>query len=204
MVFLQLDKLVNYYKALADRNRIRILVLLSQEEINGMTLAEKLGVTPATITHHIAKLKEVGVVMERREKNVSYYRISQDMIERTEGQLLKLIRNYEPQEDQPGPQLSAKNEKLRDTVLKSFIMDDGRLKNIPAQLKKKLIVLEFMVRNLDMGRKYTEKEINEFIKTYHPDFATIRREFIMHHYLYREKEIYELNPVEMWEKWEYL
>lgn len=204
MVLLQLDKLVNYYKALADRNRIRILVLLSQEEINGMTLAEKLGVTPATITHHIAKLKEVGVVMERREKNVSYYRISQDMIERTEGQLLKLIRNYEPQEDQPGPQLSAKNEKLRDTVLKSFIMDDGRLKNIPAQLKKKLIVLEFMVRNLDMGRKYTEKEINEFIKTFHPDFATIRREFIMYHYLYREKEIYELNPVEMWEKWEYL
>jgi hypothetical protein len=64
--------------------------------------------------------------------------------------------------------------------------------------------LEYIVSQLDKDRKYTEKELNEFIKGYHEDFATLRREFIMHQFMFRENEIYELNPQEMWAKWETL
>lgn len=32
--------------------------------------------------------------------------------------------------------------------------------------------------------------------------ATIRREFIMHQYMYRENDVYEMNPQEMWTRWE--
>jgi biotin operon repressor len=200
---MQLDILVNYYKALADRNRIRILILLSNAEMNGLTLAEKLGVTPATITHHIAKLKEVGLVVERREKNNSYYIISHYLLEKTEGALVKLIQQNKQAEDDVN-QTPNKKEKLRDSVLKSFYTEGEKLKQIPAQLKKKLIVLEYLVRNFEIGKKYSEQEINAYIKNYHPDFATLRREFIMHHYMYRENEVYELNPREMWAKWEHL
>jgi hypothetical protein len=59
-----------------------------------------------------------------------------------------------------------------------------------------------MVSKLEHGRKYTEKEINEYIKQYHEDYATIRREFIMHQYMYRENDVYEMNPQEMWTRWE--
>ncbi|WP_199615185.1 DUF2087 domain-containing protein [Paenibacillus alkalitolerans] len=201
---MQLDKLVNFYKALADRNRIRILILLSNEEMNGLTLAEKLGVTPATITHHIAKLKEVGIVAERREKNTSYYSVSRYLLEKTDGALINLINQHKKESDEVSQIAGGKNEKLRDSVLKNFFTDDGKLKQIPSQLKKKLIVFEYIVQNLEVGKKYKEKEINDFIKNYHHDFATIRREFIMHHYMFREKEIYELNPREMWAKWEQL
>lgn len=89
-------------------------------------------------------------------------------------------------------------------MLNAFYTEDGKLRSIPSQYKKKLIVLEQLAAKLERGRKYSEKEINEFIKAYHEDFATIRREFIMQHYMYREKEVYELNPVEMWAKWEEL
>jgi hypothetical protein len=75
---------------------------------------------------------------------------------------------------------------------------------MPVQLKKKLIVLELLVSKLEKGRKYSEREINEFIKNFHGDFATIRREFIMHQFMFRENQIYELNPPEMWAKWEVL
>ena len=85
-------------------------------------------------------------------------------------------------------------------VIRSFITPDGKLKQIPAQRKKKLIVFEHMVRGLEKGRKYPEKEINEYIKQFHDDYATIRREFIMNHYMYREDGIYELNPETMWAK----
>lgn len=59
-----------------------------------------------------------------------------------------------------------------------------------------------MAEQLEFGRKYSEKEINEFIKQYHDDFATIRREFIMHQFMYREDGVYELNPKEMWTRWD--
>ncbi|EPY12172.1 ArsR family transcriptional regulator [Paenibacillus alvei A6-6i-x] len=97
--------------------------------------------------------------------------------------------------------MNEEQQRLRDSVIRNFFSKEGKLKNIPSQLKKKLIILEHMVTNLESGRRYSEKEINEYIKAYHEDFATIRREFIMHQFLFREKEIYELNPQEMWAKW---
>ena len=66
------------------------------------------------------------------------------------------------------------------------------------------MVLEQLAAKLETGKKYSEKEINEFIKNYHEDFATIRREFIMQHYMYRVNEVYERNPPEMWAKWDEL
>jgi hypothetical protein len=57
-----------------------------------------------------------------------------------------------------------------------------------------------LVKGLEMGKKYTEKEINEYIKKFHDDYATIRRELIIHQFMYRENGIYELNPPELWAK----
>lgn len=100
--------------------------------------------------------------------------------------------------------MDEKNEKLKQSVLRNFFTAEGKLKHIPAQQKKKRIVLESLAEKLEQGKSYTEKELNTFIQQFHPDFATIRREFIMHAYLYREKEIYERNPRDMWENWETL
>jgi len=88
----------------------------------------------------------------------------------------------------------------RQKVIENFMTKDGKLKNIPAQRKKKLMVFEYMVRGLEADKKYPEKELNEYIKKFHDDHATIRREFIIHSFMNRENGIYELNPEEMWAK----
>ncbi|WP_309487712.1 DUF2087 domain-containing protein [Bacillus sp. SD075] len=82
-------------------------------------------------------------------------------------------------------------------ILENFLTPDGRLKTITAQRKKKMIVLHHIASLLEKGRKYPEKELNEFIKSFHDDYATIRREFIFGSIMYRENGIYELNPREM-------
>jgi len=51
------------------------------------------------------------------------------------------------------------------------------------------------------NRKYTEKEINEYIKYFNDDYCTIRREFIINQFMRRDNGIYELNPCEMWTDW---
>ncbi|NOV00157.1 DUF2087 domain-containing protein [Paenibacillus planticolens] len=201
---MQLDKIITYHKALSDATRIRMLILLGEGELNGQVLADKLGVTPATITHHAAKLREASLIHERREKNTIYFALNEYFIRSNASATSDLIFKHQKGESSLPMKDTDANHNLKQSVIRNFITQDGKLKHIPAQLKKKLIVLEHFIGQLEKGRTYTEKELNEWIKNYHPDFATIRREFIMHQFMFRENEVYELNPPEMWAKWETL
>ncbi|WP_339314346.1 metalloregulator ArsR/SmtB family transcription factor [Paenibacillus sp. FSL R10-2734] len=195
---MQLEKIVNYHKALADPTRLRLLLLLSQGEMHGQALAEKLNLSQPTVTHHAGKLREAALIKERRDKNTVYFKLNPEFISSGAEASIQFIfskgaRNME----EKSPENS-----LKESVLRNFFSKDGRLRQIPAQYKKKLIALQYMVEKLEPGVVYTEKDINEFIKQFHEDFATIRREFIMHQFMYRENDKYELNPQEIWTRWE--
>ncbi|QKS47062.1 metalloregulator ArsR/SmtB family transcription factor (plasmid) [Paenibacillus cellulosilyticus] len=200
---MQLDKIVSYHKALADPNRLRMLVLLADGERNGLELAEKLGVTPATVTHHAAKLREASLINERREKNTIYFSLNDYFLKNSATAASEFIYRGASARGETNP-MDAELTRLKESVIRNFSDKEGKLKQIPSQLKKKLIVLEHIVSGLEKSRTYTEKEINEFIKQYNDDFATIRREFIMHQFMFRDKETYELNPPELWARWESL
>lgn len=195
---MQLDKIVNVHKLLGDPNRMRILMLLGMGELNGQSLAAKLSLSQPTVTHHASKLREANLIRERREKNIIFFSLNPEFIRQVHEASLAFIFGKEGGERT----MAADHATVRESVLKNFFTKDGRLRQIPAQYKKKLIVFEFLAEKLEPGRQYGEKEINEFIKRYHEDFATIRREFIMHHFMYREQGIYVLNPREMWSRWE--
>lgn len=197
---MQLQRLVNFHKTLGDPTRIRILVLLASEPLHGQALAGKLGVTPPTISHHMDKLRELGLIYQRREKNTIYFHLKENNLKRDAKAILDVVFKQGIAEEQEGMESMRSLEEEKAAVLQNFFTLDGKLKSIPAQRKKKLIVFEHMVKGLTMGRKYPEKELSEYIKKFHEDFATIRREFIMNHFMYRENGIYELNPPELWEK----
>lgn len=200
---MQLDKIITYHKALSDATRIRMLILLRDGELNGQVLAEKLGVTPATITHHAAKLREASLIHERRDKNTIYFALNEYFIRNNANATADLIFKNQKGES-ANMQDEDTRQNLKQSIIRNFFTQDGKLKHIPSQLKKKLIVLGHLIDQLEKGRTYSEKELNEWIKQYHPDFATIRREFIMHQFMFRENEVYEMNPPEMWAKWEAL
>ncbi|MEC0183293.1 metalloregulator ArsR/SmtB family transcription factor [Paenibacillus peoriae] len=195
---MQLDKMVNYHKALADPTRMRILLLLSRGEMHGQALAKKLNLSQPTVTHHASKLREAGLIKERRDKNTVYFTLNPELIrQHAEATVRFIFEKGEGEEE-----MSELNETMEATVLRNFFAKDGKLRQIPAQYKKKLIVLQMLAEKLEPGRVYPERELNKWIKQYHDDFATIRRELIMHQFMYREREMYELNPREMWTRWD--
>ncbi|MFG6496482.1 DUF2087 domain-containing protein [Fictibacillus sp. UD] len=100
--------------------------------------------------------------------------------------------------------MTASLENYQKSVLNAFLNKEGRLKNIPSQKKKKLVVLEYLVQQLDDNQTYTEREINEFIKKYHEDFCTIRREFIVNGYMDREDGNYKKRDESLWTNWQEL
>jgi len=187
---MQLSRLVNFHKTIGDPTRIRILALLRHGPLHGQAIAGKLGLKPPTITHHMAKLRDIGLIKEKREKNTIYFSLNLKKLEDSANAILTLVseRPYE----------ITINEQERSRVLKNFFTFDGKLKSIPAQRKKKMIVLEHIVKGLKIGVTYEEKEINQYLKQFHDDYATLRRELVMNHFMYREKNKYELNPPELW------
>jgi hypothetical protein len=189
---MQLNKMVEFHKALGDLTRIRIIGLLKQGPLHGQAIAGKLGLKPPTITHHIAKLREVGLIRERRDKNTIYFSLNTKALEMSAKAILNIgIGGGDEME------MAVKAEE-RESIIKNFFTKEGKLKNYPAQRKKKLVVLEHMVKGLQVGKVYPEKEINAYLKQYHEDYATLRREMVMCQFMYRENNQYELNPVELW------
>jgi hypothetical protein len=94
-------------------------------------------------------------------------------------------------------------ENYQSSVLNAFLNKEGKLKNIPSQKKKKLVVLEYLVRKLE-DETYSEVQINQFIKQYHEDFCTIRREFIVNGYMDRDSGFYKKREESLWVKWQEL
>ena len=75
-------------------------------------------------------------------------------------------------------------------VLSAYFKDglDGKLDTFPSKEKRKLIILQNMVRHFEPNRLYTEKEVNEIIKSIYGDFATIRRALIEYEFMDRSKD----------------
>ena len=69
-------------------------------------------------------------------------------------------------------------------------LEGERLKEIPASLKKRQVILRWLVEDFEPGRDYAEKQVNEIIGRRHPDFATLRRELIVGGLLTRTSGIY--------------
>jgi len=63
-------------KALADETRLRILNLLAQEELSGSDLMEILNMGQSRISTHLALLKEVGLVIDRKQGRKSLHNIA--------------------------------------------------------------------------------------------------------------------------------
>jgi DNA-binding transcriptional ArsR family regulator len=69
-------------KAIADPVRVRLLsLLLASDEVCTCDLAPAVGVTDATVSHHLTILKKAGLITdgERRGMNV-YYRARRDSL----------------------------------------------------------------------------------------------------------------------------
>ncbi|KAB2335206.1 metalloregulator ArsR/SmtB family transcription factor [Bacillus mesophilum] len=189
---MQLNRIVAFHKTMGDPTRIRIVHLLAKGPLHGQAIAGKLGLTPPTITHHLNKLKDINLVYQRRDKNTIYFYLNESVLQHQAKALVKML------EEEEELTLMANDDAAK--VIKNFFAADGTLKSIPAQRKKKLIIFEHLMQGFKIGEKYEEKEVNEYIKKYHQDYATIRREFIINQYMYRDNGIYEVNPKEMWAK----
>jgi len=175
---------ITVFKALADENRLKILRELSQREMYIELLAQRLQLTPATISFHIKKLQEAGFLKSRREQYYVLYSLREEALD---VKLKDLVREGEGS----GKAGEMGEEMYRQKVLKAF-MPYGKCDVLPAQVKKRMIIYEEIARQFEEGKEYNEKEVNEIIARIHEDYCTVRRAFIGMGWMERHGTVYKM------------
>jgi predicted transcriptional regulator len=179
------DQLLIFFKAMADANRLKIVGLLAQRPHSVEELAAILNLRPSTVSHHLGRLAEAGLVSARAESYYNMYQLEESTLEQTARQLLA-------RESLPAVAANADSGAYERKVLHDFLLPDGSLKTIPVQRKKLEVILRHLAGEFSPGVRYPEKRVNEILRTYHEDTASLRRELIGARLLQREKGEYWL------------
>ena len=176
------EQALKLFKGLADRSRLQILKSLLEEDMYVERLAQRLELTPATVSFHLKKLMDAGAVSSRREQYYTMYSINKEVFQ---CRILDILgeKSSDAQRQQE------RGARYRQRVLDSFF-EYGRLKAIPAQRKKERICLEEIAKELELGRPYPERELNQVLLRFHQDYCTLRRDMISEGILRREEGLY--------------
>jgi len=67
---------------LADGTRIRILKILQKGEKNVSKIVEALKLSQPTVSHHLRKLEEAGLVLKRRYKRWVFYQVNKNLLKK--------------------------------------------------------------------------------------------------------------------------
>lgn len=146
-------------------------------------VAEMNGGSASTIRTHRFKLKEkekqakvflaLMTLLENKKENKK----SADFIDFHKGATM-IDERYAITEEE--------KEKVLSTYFKEGL--DGKIDTFPSKEKRKLIVLQNIIRRFEPNQTYSEKEVNEILKTVYADFVTIRRYLIEYGFMDRTPE----------------
>ena len=164
-------ELVTFFKALADSNRLKIVGLLAEKPYSVEELAALLKLKPSTVSHHLSRLSEAELVTSRAESYYSVYQLDQAVLE-------EKARSMFSQNELSSVVADVDADAYDNKVIKDFSRRDGSLKTLPAQRKKLDAILRYVLKSFDVGKRYSEKRVNEILFQYHEDTATLRRELV--------------------------
>ena len=174
------EDLLSFFRVLSDRSRLAMVALLMEREWVVEELAEAVEISPATCSHHLRRLEGIGLVRHESDGPYRRYRLDADRLTELRRTILR----------DEALQAAARPADLEAKVMRDFVDADGRLRSIPAQRKKRAVIVAWLADRFEVGRRYDEKSVNAVLKEVHPDVATLRRELIAFRLMARQDGVY--------------
>jgi predicted transcriptional regulator len=174
-----LATLLEFFKALADENRLKIIGLLAQNPTSVEVLADALGLSVSTTSHHLSRLSKSGLVAARADGHYFIYSLQTE-------KLKDMSRHLLQEENLPALSVDTGEDAFERKVLANFLDKDGCIVSFPVQEKKFAVLLRYVLRSFEPGMRYTEKEVNVLLSHYNEDTASLRRGMIEYKLLQRE------------------
>src|SRR5512141_2515975 len=126
-------ELSNFSKALADSNRLQTVGLLATQPYTVEQLSALLGLGASTVSHHLSKLSEAGLVTATAQSYYNYYRLET-------GQIEQMARRLLATESLPAVAAGVNTDAgaVDRKIVSDYLLPGGQLKTIPSQRKKLL------------------------------------------------------------------
>lgn len=181
----QFERLLRFFQVFSNESRLKLIGHLANGEKSVGELADLLGVKEPTVSHHLSELKGIGLVEMRAEGTMRIYRLKTRALEDmskdifAQNNLAALVKPSELTDEE--------------RILRTWVKN-GRIVGIPAQEKKKQILIRWLANQIDPQRRWTEKEFSEWLKQFNEDYAFLRRYLVDSHYMARENGIYWRTP----------
>lgn len=172
-------ELLDFFRALADENRLKIVGLLAQKPSSVTELAQKLGLSVSTTSNHLSMLAYTGLVKAQPDGHYFIYSLQTETLK-------NMARHLLQEENLPRLSEGQSEDAYERKVLNTFLDREGRIKAFPAQDKKFQVLLRHVLKAFEPGRKYSEREVNEIMLRFNEDTASLRRGMIEYKYMARE------------------
>lgn len=171
------ETLLQYFKLFSDANRIRMAAMMIEGPCTVEEMTARLQIKPADLPRQLAQFESLGLLRQENGR----YRLDTKALERVSRETLAGLR----------PAVAAQSndadaDDFDRKVVKNFSLPDGRLRELPSQEKKLLPILRHVAQSFEPGTRYTEKQVNEILKRYFADVASLRRYLIDFKVIQRE------------------
>ncbi len=154
-------------KALADESRLAIVSSLLEHPQYVEELAKRHALAPSTVSFHLKKLEQAGLISSRKEQYYVMVAANEPVLDTTLKELVAACATGKALQDE-------RIDAYRAKVIATFF-PHGMLEKLPAQHKKRLIVLEQFALRFEAGRRYSETEVTGLIRPLFDDYCAIRR-----------------------------
>ncbi len=183
------NSLLDMLKALADDSRLTLIRLLHEKEHTVGELAGLLNLGEPTISHHLSRLRENGLVNLRMAGNQRFYRVNETGLTRFKRLVADIEKNRpEPEPVQPDHEwIAALGWSPADQKVLRDYTEGRKLTHLPSKRGKTQVILRWLATLFEPERLYNEAEVNLILKSvYEEDFVSLRRDLIDMGYLRRE------------------
>lgn len=177
------DYFLNQDPALIGISEVQQQILkLMSEGKDDKAIAQSIGVAQSTVRNHRFKLRE----KEKQAKLfLAFMQSLEEKTNRTISQSdLGLIEEIHPSATMIDDRYNITDDDKEKTI-KTYMNENGTLKQFPAKEKKKIILLREIMKNFNHNKEYYEKEVNQILEKIYSDFPTLRRALIEYGFMER-------------------
>ena len=94
-----MKKLVNFFRAMGEETRYKILMILFKEEMCICELIDELQLSQSAVSHHVKILKQADLLNDRRNGKWTFYSINkagfETHLDSLQVKFVDLVDNYE-------------------------------------------------------------------------------------------------------------
>jgi hypothetical protein len=165
-------------RVLADPERLSLAGTLARGDAGAADLARALDLPVTRVRRHLSRLERAGVVRIGPDRRT--YSLAPQTLRRA-------AQEVGPPRD-AGLALGAVDDE-EEAILRHYFAG-GRLREVPAKQSKRRAVLTRLALEFEPGVRYTEAEVNQTLRRFHDDYASLRRFLVDEQLLSRDRSRY--------------